>query len=141
MATLWMPSIALSMDCKTSSCSGAWRERERQIEADGGEKKRRESMMKEDLNLHPNATPYGTPTTNEQQKKRNSKFRLRGHGTSGGRIWGSYLTAGTVRHPTHANTNRLHYEYKSMKPTSKNLQLMRPGGRPGGPTGHHQACP
>lgn len=24
-ATLWMPSIALSIDCNTSSCSGAWR--------------------------------------------------------------------------------------------------------------------
>lgn len=47
----------------------------------------------------------------------NSKLRLRGDGTSGGRNWDSYLTAGTVRHQIHANKTRLHYGDKSMKPT------------------------
>lgn len=43
-ATLWMPSIALSIDCNTSSCSGAWG-----TERGGGELN--EEMNK--LNIHP----------------------------------------------------------------------------------------
>lgn len=82
----------------------------------GGRDERGERMMKEDLSF---TSKCNTIWEHQQTvwKKVNGKFRLRGDGTSGGRNWDSYLTAGTVRHQIHANKTRLHYGDKSMKPT------------------------